>query len=112
MARSDKGRRWPLLLSVAGLVAVGGTALAQAGLSAPEQAAAGQAAYAQNCAACHGSDMTNGQFAPPLKVADFLAKWGGQPVNKLLDYIHTSMPPANPGGLPDATYSAVAAFIL
>ena len=31
MARSDKGRRWPLLLSVAGLVGLGGAALAQAG---------------------------------------------------------------------------------
>src|SRR6478735_4351394 len=109
MARSDKGRRWPLLLSAVGLVAIGGAALAQAGQS---EQAAGATAYAQNCAACHGTDLTNGQFAPPLKGPEFLAKWGGQPLGKLLDYIHTSMPPTNPGGLPDATYSAVAAFIL
>ena len=112
MALSNKGRRWPLLLSAVGLVGLGGTALAQADLSSPGQAQAGATAYAQNCAACHGSDMTNGQFAPPLKGADFLAKWGGQPVGKLLDYMHTSMPPTNPGGLPDATYSAIAAYIL
>ena len=112
MALSDKGRRWPLLLSAAGLAAIGGTALAQAGLSSPEQAAVGATAYAQNCAACHGSDLTNGQFAPPLKGPDFLAKWGGEPVGKLLDYIHASMPPTNPGGLPDGTYAAIAAFIL
>ncbi|MGZ3270480.1 MAG: c-type cytochrome, partial [Croceibacterium sp.] len=112
MALSIKGRRWPLLLSAVGLVGLGGAALAQAGLSSPGQAQAGANAYAQNCAACHGSDMTNGQFAPPLKGGDFLAKWGGQPVGKLLDYMHTSMPPTNPGGLPDATYSAIAAFIV
>lgn len=112
MALSIKGRRWPLVLSAVGLVWLGGAAMGQAGLSFAEQAQAGATAYAQNCAACHGSDMTNGQFAPPLKGADFLAKWGGQPASKLLDYIHTSMPPTNPGGLPDSTYAALAAFIL
>lgn len=112
MALSYTGRRWPLLLSVAGLVAVAGAALAQEGLGSAGQAQAGRAAYAQNCAACHGSDLTNGQFAPPLKGPEFLGKWGGQPVTKLLDYIHSSMPPGNAGSLPDGTYATIAAFIL
>jgi alcohol dehydrogenase (cytochrome c) len=114
MALSIKGRRWPLLLSVAGFCALGagGIALAQEALTSPEQDQLGHAAYDQNCAACHGSDLTNGQFAPPLRGPQFLAKWGGQPLDKLLQYIHTSMPPTNPGGLPDGTYAAIGAFIL
>jgi alcohol dehydrogenase (cytochrome c) len=114
MALSNTGRRWPLLLSVTAVagLGLGGVALAQEGLSSPGQAEVGRAAYAQNCAACHGSELTNGEFAPSLKGPGFLAKWGGQPVLELLEYIHTSMPPANPGGLPDGTYAALAAFIL
>src|SRR5690349_7350601 len=111
MALSNNGRRWPLLLSVAGAagLGVGGVALAQQ--RASSQADAGRAAYAQNCAACHGTELTNGEFAPALKGAPFLARWGGQPVTELLQYIHSSMPPSNPGGLDDNTYAALAAFI-
>lgn len=114
MALSDTGRRWPLLLSIAAIAALGGggIALAQQGEGPAAQADAGRTAYAQDCAACHGSDMTNGQFAPPLKGREFLAKWGGAPIEQLLDYLHSSMPPANPGGLSDATYASLADFIL
>jgi alcohol dehydrogenase (cytochrome c) len=114
MALSIKGRRWPLLLSVAGAAGLGagGVALAQEALTSAAQADLGRTAYAQNCASCHGAELNNGQFAPALKGRDFLLKWGGQPLDKLLDYMHTSMPPTNPGGLPDGTYAAIAAFIL
>ncbi|MEO6153638.1 MAG: PQQ-binding-like beta-propeller repeat protein [Croceibacterium sp.] len=114
MARSNTRRYWPLLLSVAGVTALGGggIAWAQASGDFAAQAAAGRSAYAQNCAACHGSALNNGEFAPVLKGPEFLAKWGGASAAKLEDYIHTSMPPANPGGLPDETYHALAAFVL
>src|SRR6478736_2881695 len=113
MALSITGRRWPLLLSVAGIAVFGGSiALAQEGISSPGQAELGRTVYAQNCAACHGSDLTNGEFAPPLKGPGFLGKWGGQPLTALLDYMHSAMPPTNPGGLPDGSYAALAAFIL
>jgi len=105
----NMGRRTPLLISVAGLLAASaGVAFAQAG----DPAAAGRAAYGQNCASCHGSELANGQFAPALKGREFLAHWGGQPVASLLDYIHSSMPPSSPGGLPDATYAAITAYIV
>ena len=112
MALSHKGRRWPLFLSAAGLAAIAGAGLAQEGASSSEQAAPGRDAYAQNCAACHGSELTDGQFAPPLKGPEFLAKWGGAPLDKLLSYIETSMPPGNAGKLPDGAYAAIAAFLL
>ena len=114
MALSNKRRRWPLLLSITGLIVVGGSgiALAQDGGTFTDEVAAGRTSYAQNCAACHGSDMTNGQFAPALKGPEFLAKWGGSPLSKLYNYIHSSMPPGNQGGLTDATYLSVASLIL
>src|SRR4029079_4013256 len=113
MALSGKGRRWPLLLSFAGVAGFGGSiALAQEGISSAGQAELGRTVYAQNCASCHGSDLTNGEFAPPLKGPAFLGKWGGQPLTALLDYMHSTMPPTDPGGLPDGSYAALAAFIL
>ena len=98
--------------ALAGLLGCGGIALAQQGLSSPGQAQLGREAYVQNCASCHGTELVNGQFAPALKGPGFLAKWGGTPLTELLEYMHRSMPPANPGGLADGTYAALAAFIL
>ena len=95
MALSNVGRRWPLLLSVTGLVGLGGAALAQGAGAFDSQVALGRAAYAQNCASCHGEKLVAGQFAPALKGPEFLAHWGGAPLDTLYEDIHTSMPPGN-----------------
>lgn len=122
MVLSRKGRRWPLRLSAAGIAALaaGGVALAQAGGGATSvaegpstpESEAGRAIYGQHCASCHGNGLSDGQFAPALKGRSFLATWGGQPLESLLEYIHASMPPANPGGLSEADYASIGAFIL
>ncbi|WP_404711851.1 PQQ-binding-like beta-propeller repeat protein [Sphingomonas sp. MMS24-J13] len=78
----------------------------------PTQIAAGAAAFAQNCAVCHGKDLTDGQFAPALRGGAFLSKWGGATAAKIDQYIRTSMPPANAGGLDPETYTAITAYIL
>jgi alcohol dehydrogenase (cytochrome c) len=96
---------------IAGLLGAGGIALAQEALTSTGQAELGRAAYAEHCASCHGPDMTNGQFAPALKGPAFLTRWGDQSLDPLLTYMHRSMPPVDPGGLPDGTYAAIAAFI-
>jgi alcohol dehydrogenase (cytochrome c) len=70
------------------------------------------AAYRQHCAACHGDNMTDGRFAPPLKGPAFLAKWGGTSAEKLGQYIQSSMPPASAGTLDAASYQAVLGAIL
>ena len=112
MALSNVGRRWPLLLSVAGLIGLGGAALAQGAASFDSQVEFGRTAYARNCASCHGEKLVAGQFAPALKGPEFLGHWGGAPLGTLYDYIHTSMPPGNAGTLPEDTYTAIAAMIL
>jgi|HubBroStandDraft_6_1064221.scaffolds.fasta_scaffold52581_3 alcohol dehydrogenase (cytochrome c) len=76
------------------------------------QATEGQAAYAQNCAGCHGASLDDGEFAPPIKGTGFTAQWSGKGVDELFNYVKTKMPPSNAGGLGDATYLQVTAFIL
>lgn len=111
-----KNARKALLRTAAITGLLGGATVAVAQVAAPPDFAAqverGRAAYAQECAACHGADLTGGQFATALKGPAFLAKWGDAPVANLYDYIHRSMPPAKAGALPDETYAALAALIL
>ncbi|MEO0063395.1 MAG: hypothetical protein RLZZ08_1955 [Pseudomonadota bacterium] len=100
--------------AVALAMTLGTMAFAQAdgGLTAEAQVVAGQQVFAANCAACHGADLTAGQFAPALKGPEFLAKWGKAPLSDLHDYIRASMPPGNTGGLSSAAYNALIALIL
>jgi alcohol dehydrogenase (cytochrome c) len=108
--------RGDLLRSAAIAGMLSGATVAVAQVAAPADFAAqverGRIAYAQECAACHGADLSGGQFATALKGPAFLAKWGDAPVANLYDYIHRSMPPAKAGALPEETYAALAALIL
>src|SRR5690606_3719052 len=101
---------------IAGLLGAGSLAMAQAGHTPAADLAAhvelGRTAYAKDCAACPGSELAGGQFAPDLKGPEFLARWGTRPVAELFDYMHASMPPANAGGLSEETYAALAALSL
>jgi alcohol dehydrogenase (cytochrome c) len=76
-----------------------------------DQAAAGGAAYAQHCQTCHGTSLRQ---LPDALIAgrEFVAKWGSRATNALIEQIRTSMPPDNPGGLPEDTYLAITAFVL
>jgi alcohol dehydrogenase (cytochrome c) len=76
------------------------------------QATEGQSAYSQNCAGCHGPNLDDGEFAPPVKGTAFSQQWGGKSVSDLFTYISTKMPPSNAGGLGDENYRQIAAFIL
>jgi alcohol dehydrogenase (cytochrome c) len=78
----------------------------------PAQATAGRAAYAQSCASCHGANLDDGEFAPPVKGASFQQQWGGKPVDDLFEYATTKMPPGAPGSLGDERYADVLAFLL
>jgi len=105
------------LLGAAGLMALGTAGIAQSsgaqdagGFAA--QVEHGRTVFAHNCAACHGADMTGGQFAASLKGPAFLAKWGAVPIAQLHDYIRSSMPPGGGGTLAAADYAALAALLL
>jgi alcohol dehydrogenase (cytochrome c) len=78
----------------------------------PEQAAEGRTAYTQSCASCHGQNLDDGQFAGPLKGAEFRQQWGSKSAEELFKYMSTKMPPAGPGTLGDARYAQILAFML
>ncbi len=75
------------------------------------QAASGRTAFNADCAVCHGNTLTNGTMAPPLAGESFHSAWTGRSVRALFDAAKT-MPPANPGSLPDETYRNILAYIL
>jgi alcohol dehydrogenase (cytochrome c) len=101
------------LLTSAALAAIAPLGNAQSPISlSAAQAAEGQSAYTQNCSGCHGRDLDDGEFAPPVKGSAFTAQWGGKSVSELFQYISTKMPPSNAGALGNATYLQVTAFIL
>src|SRR5580693_3144394 len=77
-----------------------------------EQAADGQAAYKKNCARCHGANVDDGEFGPPLRGGSFAEHWAEQPVAGLFTKIKSSMPPDAPGSLSDGTYTDVIAYLL
>src|SRR6185437_7096876 len=77
-----------------------------------EQVQAGKAAYAQNCAMCHGSTLDNGQFAPALRGQTFMGHWAGRSVAALFNYTEQRMPPSGPNSLGDAVYAQVLAYVL
>ena len=76
------------------------------------QAQSGQAIYAQNCSACHGTSFEGSGDAPALAGGTFLLKWNPKPVSELFGYILQSMPPTNPGSLGEQASLNVTAYIL
>src|SRR5687768_842371 len=76
------------------------------------QAQAGEAAYAQQCAGCHGADFRGGGDAPPVAGVDFRNKWGPRAINELFTYIVQTMPPTSPGVLGEAGNLNVTAYLL
>src|ERR1035438_6187372 len=78
----------------------------------PAQSNTGRLIYSSNCASCHMRDLIGRNEAPPLTGANFIRTWGTRSTTELLEYIRTSMPPGNVGGLPPETCAGLVAFIL
>jgi len=104
-------RRLTLLLSALLVVSLALVTAGQAPTAAPftaDQAAAGRTAYDTTCAACHGANLAG---PPALAGTSFRVGWGSRTTRDLLTAVQ-AMPPEQPGGLPEATYLAIAAYIL
>jgi alcohol dehydrogenase (cytochrome c) len=76
------------------------------------QAARGRAAYNDNCSSCHGGNLDDGQFGPPVKGAAFRTQWHNQSPSALLTFVSTKMPPSAPNGLDDQTYADIDAYLM
>ncbi|MCY3844884.1 MAG: PQQ-binding-like beta-propeller repeat protein, partial [Acidobacteria bacterium] len=77
-----------------------------------EQADAGFAAYAQHCSSCHGENLDDGPFAPPLRGTAFREAWLPRSVEALFTLTSTTMPQDRPGVLDDETVTDLVALML
>ena len=75
------------------------------------QAAAGEAAYQQQCVACHGDNLEGFELAPSLSGNFFTRRWGGKAVSELAAELRR-MPPEQVEGLDDRVYSNILAYLL
>jgi alcohol dehydrogenase (cytochrome c) len=75
------------------------------------QAAQGKAAFAQACASCHGANLDDGEFAPPLKGPAFRGNWGGKGADQVFSYMTNRMPPDRPNTLGAEVYTQILAFV-
>jgi hypothetical protein len=82
------------------------------GVYAEADAQRGQAAYASRCATCHGRALISNNDAPSLVGEPFAIGWKGKTLAERFTIIKESMPPNNPGDLPDQFVIDVLAFIL
>lgn len=76
------------------------------------QADEGREVYRQHCASCHGTNLDDGAYGPPLTGADFRQKWGGRSVDALVTYTSERMPPTQPGSLGDVRYAQIVAYLM
>jgi hypothetical protein len=74
------------------------------------QATQGKAAYDRNCLSCHGANLDDGEFGPPLKGVEFRLRWGAKPLDGLFAEF-ARMPPAAPNSLGENTYVQLLAFL-
>lgn len=77
------------------------------------QAAAGNAAYQQHCASCHGVRLEGQHLAPGLAGERFDRTWRGKTADALMFHVRR-MPPGleASGGLGDEVYASILAYLL
>ena len=77
-----------------------------------DQADAGLTVYRQHCTSCHGENLDDGPFAPPLSGVEFQAKWQVRSLEVLFTETSATMPQDRPGVLSDEAYVHLLAFML
>jgi mono/diheme cytochrome c family protein len=84
------------------------------GVYSGEQSKRGAALYIQNCASCHGEDLSGGgvESAPALIGSKFTARWNDQTLGDLFERMVASMPQDAPGSLTRDQHADILAFIL
>lgn len=111
-------RRPAAALSAAILVAICAGAAAQApkstkdGVYTAEQAGRGDKVYAEQCASCHGDDLSGGGFAPALAKDSFLSAYANEKLESLSSRIKETMPADKPGTLSAEANADLLAYIL
>src|SRR5947208_12229751 len=100
------------VLGVFSLRAQEGAKSAWDGVYTEAQAKRGAAGYAEQCASCHGDQLTGGEMSPPLAGGDFLSNWNGLTMGDLFERIRKSMPGNSPGSLSREVNADITAYML
>jgi len=82
------------------------------GVFASEQISVGQSEYLENCAGCHGNNLSGGNDSPALAGKGFMQSWGPRTTKALYQFISTAMPVGNEGNLSSGAYADITAFLL
>jgi quinoprotein glucose dehydrogenase len=82
------------------------------GVYSEAQAARGRAAYEEQCAFCHQSDLQGQGFAPALVVDTFTDRWKDGNLGDLFTIVKVTMPQDKPASLTDEAYAAIVAYLL
>jgi S-disulfanyl-L-cysteine oxidoreductase SoxD len=69
------------------------------GVYTQEQSKRGRAQYNDQCASCHGAELSGGEMAPPLAGNAFLTNWDGETAGSLEERIRITMPQGAEGTL-------------
>ncbi len=84
----------------------------QDGIYSAAQATRGETTFLQNCAPCHGADLSGAEGGPALIGGEASQYWNGLKLSELFERIKTTMPQSAPGSLADRQYADLLAFIL
>jgi mono/diheme cytochrome c family protein len=71
----------------------------------------GEYDYVDNCVMCHGYDLNDGEFGPPIKGSFFRKKWIGKSVGELFTKTVMTMPQSNPDSLDPNVYADIMAYV-
>ena len=83
------------------------------GVYTEAQAMRGATVYAEQCASCHGEDMTGVPDLFPALIGDtFAANWQGKSVGELFEKVSLTMPALDPGSLMPAQVADLVAHAL
>lgn len=114
------GRRVPAVFLLATLCLAAALTAAPAaqdqtiwdGVYTDEQAARGQRAYEQECAACHLDDLMGDGIAPSLIGSAFFFRWSELSMGDMYTAIRTTMPQGAPASLSASGYADISAYML
>src|SRR5205807_1142084 len=82
------------------------------GVYTEEQSRRGEGVYQQECAVCHGTQLSGGEMAPQLAGEAFLSNWNGTTVGDVFERIRKGMPPKDPAKLSRQQDADVLAYML
>ena len=83
-----------------------------AGVYTMEQSKKGAALYKEQCAACHGDDLSGNDIIPSLSGDTFATNWTGKSLGEFYEKINLTMPALNPGSLTGDQTAEIIALIL